>query len=108
MRLLNAVASIPVPGGGRLSAQPLPPPIPAPAANEAAKRRQSMMSTTTLDSSVSGRAPSDVSSSRLSVHFHAPHRRLSAIARAPATKPLYSEKQVSVGYRPAEHDEEDL
>lgn len=115
MRLLNAVASIPVPGGGRLSVQPAPMPAPAPApapantSSEAVRRRQSVMSTMTLDSSVSGRAPSDVSSGRLSVHFtHAPHRRSSMIARAPVTKPVYSTKQVTVGYRPAEHDEEDL
>ncbi|KAG8715111.1 hypothetical protein FRC08_010985 [Ceratobasidium sp. 394] len=107
-RLLTAVASIPVPGGGRLTGSQAPPLAPTPAANEA-RRRQSVMSTTTLDSSVSGRAPSDVSSGRLSVHFnHASHRRSSMVARAPPTKPLYSSKLVSVGYRPAEHDEEAL
>ncbi|QRV86136.1 cytosolic Fe-S cluster assembly factor NBP35 [Ceratobasidium sp. AG-Ba] len=108
MRLLNAVVSIPVPGGGRLTSSPAPPPAPAPATSEAVKRRQSVMSTATLDSSVSGKAPSDISSGRLSVHFNAPHRRSSMVARAPPTKPLYSSKLVSVGYRPAEHDEEDL
>lgn len=115
MRLLNAVASIPVPGGGRLGAQPAPAPAFAPAPanananNDVARRRQSVMSTATLDSSVSGRAPSDVSSGRLSVHFtHGMNRRSSMIARAPTTKPVYSAKQVTVGYRPAERDEEDL
>ncbi|KAG8755838.1 hypothetical protein FRC12_010759 [Ceratobasidium sp. 428] len=108
MRLLNAVASIPVPGGGRLAGSTAPPPAPAPPSNDA-RRRQSVMSTATLDSSTSGRPLSDVSSSRLSVHFnHAPHRRASVVTRAPPTKPQYSTKLVSVGYRPAEHDEEDL
>ncbi|KDN51527.1 hypothetical protein RSAG8_00072, partial [Rhizoctonia solani AG-8 WAC10335] len=107
MRLLNVVASIPVPGGGRLTNQPLQPPPSN--ANEAVRRRQSVMSTATLDSSTSGRAPSDLSSGRLSVHFnHTPHRRSSMIARVPATKPVYSSKPVAVGYRPTEHDEEDL
>jgi hypothetical protein len=107
MRLLNAVVSIPVPGGGRLSSQT--PQTPAPALGDAARRRQSVMSTATLESSTSGRAPSDVSSGRLSVHFnHTPHRRASMIARVPVTKPLYSSKPVAVGYRPTEHDEEDL
>ncbi|KAJ1310171.1 hypothetical protein OPQ81_006915 [Rhizoctonia solani] len=107
MRLLNVVASIPVPGGGRLTSQPAQPP---PAnANDAVRRRQSVMSTATLDSSTSGRAPSDLSSGRLSVHFnHTPHRRSSMIARVPITKPVYSSKLVAVGYRPTEHDEEDL
>ncbi|CAE6432359.1 unnamed protein product [Rhizoctonia solani] len=107
MRLLNVVASIPVPGGGRLTGQTSQPP---PAnTNDLARRRQSMMSTATLDSSASGRAPSDLSSGRLSVHFnHTPHRRSSMIARAPVTKPVYSSKAVAVGYRPTEHDEEDL
>ncbi|CAE6462435.1 unnamed protein product [Rhizoctonia solani] len=107
MRLLNVVASIPVPGGGRLTSQP-PPPPPA-NTNDAVRRRQSVMSTMTLDSSASGRAPSELSAGRLSVHFnHTPHRRLSMAARIPATKPVYSSKPVAVGYRPTEHDEEDL
>ncbi|KEP54408.1 putative RWD, RING finger and WD repeat protein C11E3,05 [Rhizoctonia solani 123E] len=107
MRLLNVVASIPVPGGGRLTSQPLQPP-PA-IANDAVRRRQSVMSTATLDSTTSGRAPSEMSSGRLSVHFnHTPHRRPSMVARVPVTKPVYSSKPVAVGYRPTEHDEEDL
>ncbi|KAG8691847.1 hypothetical protein FRC11_007813 [Ceratobasidium sp. 423] len=107
MRLLGVVASIPVPGGGRLTGQPAQPP---PAnANDAVRRRQSVMSTATLDSSASGRAPSELSSGRLSVHFnHTHHRRPSMIARVPPTKPVYSSKAVAVGYRPTEHDEEDL
>ncbi|CEL52196.1 putative RWD, RING finger and WD repeat-containing protein C11E3,05 OS=Schizosaccharomyces pombe (strain 972 / ATCC 24843) GN=SPAC11E3.05 PE=1 SV=1 [Rhizoctonia solani AG-1 IB] len=107
MRLLNVVASIPVPGGGRLTGQASQPPPTN--TNDLARRRQSVMSTATLDSSTSGRAPSDLSSGRLSVHFnHTPHRRSSMIARAPVTKPVYSSKAVAVGYRPTEHDEEDL
>ncbi|GAB1517411.1 hypothetical protein RhiTH_000459 [Rhizoctonia solani] len=107
MRLLNVVASIPVPGGGRLTGQASQPP---PAnTNDSARRRQSMMSTATLDSSTSGRAPSDLSSGRLSVHFnHTPHRRSSMVTRTPVAKPVYSSKAVAVGYRPTEHDEEDL
>ncbi|KAF8758508.1 WD40 repeats protein [Rhizoctonia solani] len=90
MRLLNVVASIPVPGGGRLTGQASQPP---PAnTNDSARRRQSMMSTATLDSSTSGRAPSDLSSGRLSVHFnHTPTddppwllvRRLRSLSTAP-------------------------
>lgn len=113
MRLLNTFTSIPVPGGGRLSSQPSQPqppaPAPAPALSDAARRRQSTMSLATLDSSTSGRPPSDISSGRLSVHFnHTPHRRPSMITRAQPTKPLYNSKAVAVGYRPTEHDEEDL
>lgn len=101
MRLVNALVS-----GGRLGNQS--PQAAAPALSDTARRRQSTMSTTTLEST-SGRATSDVSSSRLSVHFnHTPHRRPSTIARPPITKPLYSSKAVAVGYRPTEHDEEDL
>ncbi|ELU44516.1 G-patch domain-containing protein [Rhizoctonia solani AG-1 IA] len=93
MRLLNVVASIPVPGGGRLTGQASQPP---PAnTNDSARRRQSMMSTATLDSSTSGRAPSDLSSGRLSVHFnHTPHRRSSMVTRTPVAKPVYSSKAV--------------
>ncbi|CAE6525450.1 unnamed protein product [Rhizoctonia solani] len=104
MRLLGV---IPVPGGGRLTSQP-PQPLPA-NANDAVRRRQSVMSTATFDSFASGRAPSELSSGRLSVHFnHTHHRRSSMIARVPPTKPVYSSKPVAVGYRPTEHDEEDL